>query len=47
MKKNQQGINSGGDGTEYQINDLEHKEEKSTQSGQQEENNEKKKPRIE
>ena len=31
-KKNLQGIKSGGDETENQINDLEHKEEKSIQS---------------
>ena len=37
IKKNLQGINSGGDEAENQINDLEHKEEKSIQSEQQEE----------
>ena len=37
IKKNLQGTNSGRDETEYQMNDLEHKEEKSIQSEQQEE----------
>ena len=37
IKNNQQGTNSGGDEAENQINDLEHKEEKSIQSEQQEE----------
>ena len=37
MKKNLQGTNSGGDEAKIQINDLEHKEEKSIQSEQQEE----------
>ena len=32
IKKNLQGINSGGDKAENQINDLEHKEEKNIQS---------------
>ena len=36
-KKNLQGTNNGGDEAENQIDDLEHKEEKSTQSEQQEE----------
>ena len=36
IKKNLQGINSGVDETENQINDLEHKEEKNIQSEQQE-----------
>ena len=36
-KKNLQGTNSGGGEAENQINDLEHKEEKSIQSEQQEE----------
>ena len=37
IKKNLEGTNSGGDDTEHQINDLEHKEEKSIQSEQQKE----------
>ena len=37
MKKNLQGTESGGDEAENQINDLEHKKEKSIQSEQQEE----------
>ena len=37
IKKNLQGINSGVDEGENQINDLEHKEEKKIQSEQQEE----------
>ena len=37
MKDTLQGINSGGDEVEIQINNLEHKEEKSIQSEQQEE----------
>ena len=37
IKKNLQGINSGVDESENQINDLEHKEEISIQSEQQEE----------
>ena len=37
IKKNLQGTNSGGDEVEIQINNLEHKEEKSIQSEQQEE----------
>ena len=37
IKKNLQGNNSGGDEAEIQINDLEHKEELSIQSEQQEE----------
>ena len=37
IKKNQQGTNSGVDEAENQINNLEHKEGKSTQSEQQEE----------
>ena len=37
IKKNQQGTNTRGDETEYQINDLEHKKQKSIQSEQQEE----------
>ena len=37
IKKNLQGINSGVDKAENQINDLEHKEEKKIQSEQQEE----------
>ena len=37
IKKNLQVTNSGGDEAENQINDLEHKEEKSIQSEQQEE----------
>ena len=36
IKKNLQGTNSGRDETEYQINDLEHKEEESIQLEQQE-----------
>ena len=38
IKKNLQGINSGEDDVTNQINDLEHKEGKSIQSEQQEEN---------
>ena len=37
IKKNLQGINSGGDEAENQINNLEHKEENSIQSEQQKE----------
>ena len=37
IKKNLQGTGSGGDEAEIQINVLEHKEEKSIQSEQQEE----------
>ena len=37
IKKNLQETNSGGYETEYQINNLEHKEEKIFQSEQQEE----------
>ena len=37
IKNNLQGINSTVDEAENQINDLEHKEEKDIQSGQQEE----------
>ena len=37
IEKNLQGINNWGDVTEYQINNLDDKEEKSTQSEQQEE----------
>ena len=37
IKKNLQGTNSGGDEAGIWINDLEHKEEKSIQSGQQKE----------
>ena len=37
IKKNLQGTNSGWDEAENQINDLEHKKEKSIQSEQQEE----------
>ena len=37
IKKNLQGINSGVDETENQINDLEHKEEKNIQTEWQEE----------
>ena len=37
IKKNLQGTNSGGDELKNQINDLEHKEGKSIQSEQQEE----------
>ena len=37
LKKNLQGINSGGDEAENQINNLEHKEENSIQSEQQKE----------
>ena len=37
IKKNLQGTNSGGDEAENQINDLEHKEEKSIKSEHQEE----------
>ena len=36
IKKNQQGTNTRGDETEYQINDLEHKKQKSIQSEQKE-----------
>ena len=43
MKNNLQGNNSGMDGTENQINDLEHKEAKNNQSEQQEEKKESKK----
>ena len=46
IKKNLQVTNSGGDEAENQINDLEHKEEKSIQSEQQEEKTIKKKLRI-
>ena len=37
IKKNPQGTNSGGDEAEIQINNLEHREEKSIQSEQQDE----------
>ena len=37
IKKNPQGTNSGGDEAEIQINNLEHREEKSIQSEQREE----------
>ena len=37
IKKNLQGTNSGGDEADNQINNLEHKEEKSIQSEHQEE----------
>ena len=37
IRKDLQGTNSGGDEAEIQINDLEHKEERSIQSEQQEE----------
>ena len=37
IKKNLQGTKSGGDDAKNQINDLEHKEEESTQLEQQEE----------
>ena len=37
IKKNLQGTNGGGDETENQINNLEHKEEKNIQPEQQEE----------
>ena len=37
IKKNLQGINSGGAETEYQINDWKHKEKKNIKSEQQEE----------
>ena len=37
IKKNLEGPNSGGDDPEHQINDLEHKEEKSIQPEQHEE----------
>ena len=37
IKKNLQATNTRGDETEYQINNLEHKEEESIQSEQQEE----------
>ena len=37
IKKNPRGSKTGGDEAEIQINDLEHKEEKSIQSKQQEE----------
>ena len=44
IKKNLQVTNSGGDEAENKINDLEHKEEKSIQSEQQEEKGTKKNP---